>query len=191
MKVSQVSSWQDGAWRGFRNYAFKADGANFWESGMRGNISTNVAYMYGPNRAYSSTENSDVLVKAHVPDLISANVSNQQISLTSSRGTAVDSFTLNQMSSKNIVLPAGSTQYQDVSVTFTAQSPADFSDYPYMASYSVTGLTADMYATVTFSEAQVSSGQYAPFCQTVAGAVRLYAKSDMGAQTIPTISVWD
>ena len=58
-----------------------------------------------------------------------------------------------------------------------------------MASKSITGLTADMYATVTFSDAQVSSGQYAPFCQTLAGEVRLYAKSDVGTQTIPTISV--
>lgn len=142
-----------------------------------------VAYRTNP------TEAGEILVKAHVPDIISNNVSNQQISLTSSRGVAVDSFTLNQMSGKNIVLPASSTQYQNQSVTFSAQSPADFSDYPYMASVSVTGLTADMYATVTFSDAQVSSGQYAPFCQTVAGAVRLYAKSNVGTQTIPTISI--
>lgn len=155
--------------------------------------SNDIEYATAPFRPYASTIStsgaSDILTRAHVADMMSANVSNQQISLTSSRGTAVDSFTLNQMSSKNIVLPAGSTQYQNVSVTFSAQSPADFADYPYMASYSVTGLTADMYATVTFSEAQVSSGQYAPFCQTVAGAVRLYAKSDVGTQTIPTISV--
>lgn len=158
-------------------------------SGTAGQLSVLSTYMTGPNRSYASAGNSDILTKGHVADMMSANVSNQQISLTSSRGVAVDSFTLNQMSSKNIVLPASSTQYQNVSVTFSAQSPADFSDYPYMASYSVTGLTADMYATVTFSEAQVSSGQYAPFCQTVAGAVRLYAKSAVGAQTIPTISV--
>lgn len=146
-------------------------------------------YITGYGRGYASADSTDILIKAHVPDIISANVSNQQISLTSSRGVAVDSFTLNQMSGKNIVLPASSTQYQNQSVTFSAQSPADFSDYPYMASLSVTGLTADMYATVTFSDAQASSGQYAPFCQTVAGAVRLYAKSNVGTQTIPTISI--
>lgn len=150
---------------------------------------TSDGYVTAPYRAYSSASNDDVLCKGHVPDIISANVSNQQISLTSSRGVAVDSFTLNQMSGKNIVLPAGSTQYQNQSVTFSAQSPADFNEYPYMASLSVTGLTADMYATVTFSDSQVSSGQYAPFCQTVAGAVRLYAKSNVGTQTIPTISI--
>ena len=109
--------------------------------------------------------------------------------MTSSRGTAIDNFTVNQSSGKNIVLPAGSTQYTDQSLTFALQSTPDFSDYPYMASKSITGLTADMYATVTFSDAQVSSGQYAPFCQTLSGEIRLYAKSDVGAQTIPTISV--
>lgn len=150
---------------------------------------TGNGYVTVSYRPYASAGNSDVLVKGHVADMMAANVGNGQISLTSSRGTAIDSFTVNQSSGKSIVLPAASTQYQNVSVTFSAQSPADFSDYPYMASYSVTGLTADMYATVTFSEAQVSSGQYAPFCQTVAGAVRLYAKSGVGAQTIPTISV--
>ena len=146
-------------------------------------------YVTAPNRSYASAGNSDVLVKGHVPDLISANVGDGQISLTSSRGTAIDSFTVNQSSGKNIVLPAGSTQYQNQEVTFALQSTPDFSDYPYMASKSITGLTADMYATVTYSDAQVSSGQYAPFCQTLAGEVRLYAKSDVGMQTIPTLSV--
>lgn len=139
--------------------------------------------------AYASTGNSDVLTKGHVPDLISANVGNGQISLTSSRGVAIDNFTVNQSAGKNIVLPAGSTQYTDQSMTFSLQSTPDFSDYPYMASKSITGLTADMYATVTFDDAQVSSGQYAPFCQTLAGEVRLYAKSNVGTITVPTISV--
>lgn len=82
-----------------------------------------------------------------------------------------------------------STQYTDQSVTFALQGTPDFSDYPYMASKSVTGVTSDVYASVTYSDSQVSSGQYAPFCQTLAGEVRLYAKSDVGTQTIPTISV--
>ena len=152
-------------------------------------ILNSAGFITGYGRAYSSTQDTDVLVKAHVPDLISANVGNGQISLTSSRGVAIDNFTVNQSAGKNIVLPAGSTQYTDQSMTFSLQSTPDFSDYPYMASKSITGLTADMYATVTFDDAQVSSGQYAPFCQTLAGEVRLYAKSNVGTITVPTISV--
>ena len=146
-------------------------------------------YVTAPHRSYASASNDDVLVKAHVADMMSANVGNGQISLTSSRGTAIDNFTVNQSSGNNIVLPASSTQYTNQTLTFALQSTPDFSDYPYMASKSITGLTADMYASVTYDDAQVSSGQYAPFCQTLAGEVRLYAKSDVGEQTIPTISI--
>ena len=185
-----INNWESGT---FVSTQMSAVGNSTQYIAIYTNKSDNTAWATTPFRPYASTVStsgaSDILTRAHVPDLISANVGNGQISLTSSRGTAIDNFTVNQSSGKNIVLPASSTQYQNQSLTFALQSTPDFSDYPYMASKSITGLTADMYASVTYDDTQVSSGQYAPFCQTLAGEVRLYAKSDVGAQTIPTISV--
>ena len=155
------------------------------------------------SRAYALTGNNEILTKSHVADMMAANVGDGQISLTSSRGTAIDNFTVNQSSGKNIVLPASSTQYQDIvfggsspttgTTAFTLQGTPDYADYPYRASYAITGLTADMYANVIYSDAQVASGNYAPFCVTAAGYVYLYANADVNASstavTVPTISV--
>lgn len=156
--------------------------------GMRTDTSNNV-YATSPSRSYSLATDSDVLTKAHVADMMSANVGNGQISLTSSRGTAIDNFTVNQSSGKNIVLPASSTQYTSQSVTFELQGTPDYAEYPYRASFAVTGITSDTYATVTYDETQVDSCLYAPFCDTASGYVYLYAKSNVGTVTIPTISV--
>ena len=185
-----INNWETGT---FVSTQMSAIGNSRQFIAVYTNKSDNTAWATAPFRPYANMDStsgaSDILTRAHVPDLISANVGNGQISLTSSRGTAIDNFTVNQSSGKNIVLPASSTQYTNQTLTFALQSTPDFSDYPYMASKSITGLTADMYASVTYDDAQVSSGQYAPFCQTLAGEVRLYAKSDVGEQTIPTISI--
>lgn len=80
-------------------------------------------------------------------------------------------------------------QFQNTSVTFSLQSTPDFADYPYRGTYANSGITAQAYANVAYSGTQASSGYYAPFCQTYNGGVYLYAKSNVGTQTIPTIAV--
>lgn len=87
------------------------------------------------------------------------------------------------------VAESGNMKYTDQSVSFTANSDAYSTDYPYRATLTSPGTTATSYATVTYSGAQVSSGNYAPFCRTDADVVYLYAKTNVGTQVIPTISV--
>ena len=113
------------------------------------------------------------------------------ITIQTSGGSTVGDFSLNQSSNETLTLPASAIQYADRSVTFVQQTGAsiEFADYPYRGAFAVTGITADDYAEVTFSQAQVDSGYYAPFCRTDTGYVYLYANSNVGTVTIPTISV--
>ena len=80
-------------------------------------------------------------------------------------------------------------QFQNTSVQFTLQSSPDYADYPYRGQFANSGITAQAYADVVYSGTQASSGNYAPFCQTYDGGVYLYAKTNVGTQTIPTIAV--
>ena len=80
-------------------------------------------------------------------------------------------------------------QFQNTSVNFTLQSTPDFADYPYRGQFANSGITAQAYAEIVYSSTQASSGYYASFCQTYDGGVYLYARDNVGTQTIPTIAV--
>ena len=78
---------------------------------------------------------------------------------------------------------------QDASAEFVANTDTDTNaEFPYRASVSITGVTHYMSATVIYSQAQCISGAYATYCQTYDGGVYLYAKTNVGTQTIPAIS---
>ena len=78
---------------------------------------------------------------------------------------------------------------QDASAEFVANTDTSTStEFPYRASVAITGVTHYMSATVIYSQAQCTSGKYASYCQTYDGGVYIYAKTDVGTQTIPAIS---
>ena len=63
-----------------------------------------------------------------------------------------------------------------------------YESYPYKADISCTGVTANYYPEVVFDLADATSGYFAPVCQSVSGAVRIYASDIPPATiTIPTI----
>lgn len=65
-----------------------------------------------------------------------------------------------------------------------------YADYPYRASVSISGATADMIPDVMFALEQINEGIYAPVAETYAGGVYLYASSvPAAAITIPMIEV--
>ena len=68
-------------------------------------------------------------------------------------------------------------------------SDATYSDFPYRCAVSLTGVTSSMFAEVIFSAADAMSGNYSPVCETYAGGVYIYAKTNT-AITIPTIAVF-
>lgn len=74
-----------------------------------------------------------------------------------------------------------------VSVTFALQGTPDYASWPFRASYSNANITANTFADVVLSGDQAVSGDYAPFCETAAGVLYLYAKAAVGTVTIPTI----
>lgn len=83
----------------------------------------------------------------------------------------------------------GSTQFTNVSVTFSLQSTPDYVDYPYRATYSNSAITSNTFASVIYSGSQTSTGKYASFCSTFDGGVYLYATSNVGTIVVPTISI--
>lgn len=114
-------------------------------------------------------------------------VNNGTLTIKTAAGTTLGTFTANSSSSPTITLPNGTLQVQNVSVTFSSDST--YSSYPYRASVTVTGATANSFADVVFSDEQAKSGIYAPFCVTGTNVVYIYARSNPGTQTIPTVSV--
>ena len=181
----------------FYSYIKMGNGTPNTTFGLR--LESSQSYMYGPSRAYASAGNSDILVKGHVADMMTANVSNHPVKIYSAQNNLISTTTLNQFVDQDITLPASSVQYQNVTfggsspttgtTAFTLQSTPDYANYPYRASYALTGVTADTYVSVTFSDAQVDSGNFASFAKTVNGYVYLYANADVGATTVPTISL--
>ena len=78
---------------------------------------------------------------------------------------------------------------QDASATFTSNPDTSTNtEFPYRAAVAITGVTHYMSATVIYSQAQCTSGKYASYCQTYDGGVYIYAKTNVGTQTIPAIS---
>ena len=81
-------------------------------------------------------------------------------------------------------------QLIDTTVEFVANTDASTStDYPYRAAVTINGITANTYAEVIYSDAQNDSGDYANFCVTDTDTLYLYARSNVGEQQIPTISI--
>ena len=81
-----------------------------------------------------------------------------------------------------------SIAYQNIQVEVSAwEADATYADYPYKADISLSEITKDYAATVVFSPEETID--YAPVCETLNGAVRIYA-SDIPEDTlvIPTIS---
>lgn len=64
----------------------------------------------------------------------------------------------------------------------------DFAEYAYRANITNASVTADMHATVVFSDEDAATGDYAPICQTHSGGVYVYSKENK-AITIPTIVI--
>ena len=61
-------------------------------------------------------------------------------------------------------------------------------DYPYKADVTLSGITTNHCAKVSFAPAEVNDGVFAPYNNTQSGKVRIYAKSaPIEAITIPTI----
>lgn len=75
-----------------------------------------------------------------------------------------------------------------VAVSDWSSDNSTSADYPWRASVPITGVTADMRPEVRFSIADVESGIFAPFAQSYAGGVYIYAAEKPGAAvTIPVI----
>ena len=71
----------------------------------------------------------------------------------------------------------------------TWASDATYSDYPYKGTITINGVKGTDGVEVTFSNADATSGNYAPICNTVANGVEIWAKAQDNALTIPTIHI--
>ena len=83
---------------------------------------------------------------------------------------------------------------QDASLKFTDKaasiwvSDSTYADYPYRCDIACAGVTASMYAEVTFNMEQATSGNYAPICETKANVVSIWSK-DNTSITVPSIVI--
>ncbi len=64
----------------------------------------------------------------------------------------------------------------------------DFAEYAYRANIANVSVTANMHASVVFSDEDAATGEYSPICQTHSGGVYVYSKENK-AITIPTIII--
>lgn len=118
------------------------------------------------------------------------NIGDARVNIIGSGANILGTFTTNQGGEAvDIILPDGSAQYLNQSAAFVLQSTPDYPDYPYRADVPISNVTAGMFAYAVYSDAQVASCTYSANCDTYDGGVYLYASSDVGTVTIPTISV--
>lgn len=86
------------------------------------------------------------------------------------------------------------TKEESVSLLFTNLSASSwvsdstYTDYSYRCDLACAGVTANDYADVAFSVEQVSSGNYAPVCETKEGAVSIWSAVNTSI-TVPTIII--
>ena len=157
---------------------------NIYHNGARITTGTNKGMLYGAcDFVYDGTQ--WLLVGNYVNNTYTVN--NGTLTLKTAGGTTLGTFTANSSTSPTITLPNGTLQVQNASVSFWSDST--YPSYPYRASITVTGATANSFADVVFSDEQAKSGIYAPFCVTTTDVVHIYARSNPGIQTIPTVSV--
>jgi len=71
----------------------------------------------------------------------------------------------------------------------TWSSDATYADYPKKGLINLTGVKGTDGVEVTFSNADATSGNYSPICNTVANGVEIWAKAQDNALVIPTIHI--
>ena len=71
----------------------------------------------------------------------------------------------------------------------TWSSDATYSDYPYKGTITLNGVKGTDGVEVTFSNADATSGNYSPICNTVANGVEIWAKAQDNGLVIPTIHI--
>ena len=94
---------------------------------------------------------------------------------------------------------SGLSNKQDKNIYVTSKSVAasawasnttySAAGFTYRAAIAISGVTASMFAMVVFAPTDVLSGNYCPVCQTYAGGVYIYSKTNV-AVTIPSIAVF-
>lgn len=68
---------------------------------------------------------------------------------------------------------------------------ATYADYPYHADITCSGVTVNDFVNVVFAPDDAQSGNYAPVCASLAGAVRIYAAAIPAAElAISVIATW-
>lgn len=77
--------------------------------------------------------------------------------------------------------------YNQTVATWT--SDATYSDYPYKGVITLTGVKGTDGVEVTFSNADATSGNYSPICNSVANGVEIWAKAQDNGLVIPTIHI--
>lgn len=77
--------------------------------------------------------------------------------------------------------------FSEVEATTWVESTT-YDDFAYQCDVMCAGVTADDFAEVVFDLAESTSGNYAPLCETVADAVRIYSKLNTTI-TIPTVII--
>jgi hypothetical protein len=79
--------------------------------------------------------------------------------------------------------------FQNISVAASVWgSDATYTDYPFSATVSATGVTADYLPEVIFGAVEAAGGSFAPVALSGAGTVKIYAKAKPTATiTIPSI----
>ena len=90
---------------------------------------------------------------------------------------------------QDILVNAQSGKYFYNQTVATWASDATYSDYPYKGTITLNGVKGTDGVEVTFSNADATSGNYAPICNTVANGVEIWAKAQDNALTIPTIHI--
>lgn len=79
--------------------------------------------------------------------------------------------------------------FQNISVAASAwESDSTYTDYPFSATVTATGVTADHLPEVNFGAVEAAGGNFAPVALSGAGTVKIYAKAKpTAAITIPSI----
>lgn len=97
---------------------------------------------------------------------------------------------LDKKSDKPLVFRDVSIPAHNGAVGFVQQSPPAYAKFPFRATVTLEGVTADMIPEVVFGADEGSSGEYAPVAETFDGGVYLYATVfNAGAFVVPLIVI--
>lgn len=84
---------------------------------------------------------------------------------------------------------AGGNYFFNRGIT-TWVSDSTYSDYPYRGTVTINGVTDADGVEVTFSNADATSGNYSPVCETFNGGVYIWSKTNNANLVIPTICIY-